>query len=66
MYIYIDVFFKYVKLLDRDLKDSLNFYTSDNFKKINKKSNLINNEVKNHIDNILTAFDGSPALKNSL
>jgi hypothetical protein len=65
----MDIFDKYVSLLNKDLKNSLTFYTSSEYKELNKnvRHNIVlNNEYKNHYDNILDIFDGCPTVKTPI
>lgn len=61
----IDIFYKYVNLLNKELKESLTFYTSDYYKEINSKS-IYNNTIKRHFDNINNIFDGAPHMNSTM
>ncbi len=62
----LDIYYNYIKMLNSDLKNSLTFYTSDYYKEINSKENYINNEIKNHMDNIQTVFEGAPTMNQTI
>jgi hypothetical protein len=55
--------------LNKELKNSLRFYSSPEYKEMNSKVRgniMLNKELKDHYDNILDIFDGVPYLKTSL
>ena len=65
----MDIFYKYVDLLNDNLKKSLQFYTSSEYKELNKRirnGTMLNNELKTHYDNILDIFDSCPTVKTPI
>lgn len=64
----MESFYMYVDLLNDELKTSLKFYTSSEYKELNnnvRSGIMLNSEVKRHYDNILDSFDGAPTVKSS-
>jgi len=56
----------YIDLLNDELKNSLRFYTSSEYKELNQKVRggiMLNKELKTHYDNISDIFDGAPTVK---
>jgi hypothetical protein len=64
----MESFYYYVDLLNKELKDSLKFYTSPEYKEMNEKVRgnvILNKDIRNHYNNILDSFDGAPTVKTS-
>lgn len=65
----MDSFLIYIDLLNDELKKSLRFYTSSEYKELNQKVRegiILDKELKIHYDNISDIFDGAPTLKKPI
>lgn len=65
----MESFYIYIDLLNKELKESLKFYTSSKYKELNesiRQNKMMNNDIKKHYDNILDIFDAAPTVKTSL
>ena len=55
-------------LLNKELRESLQFYTSPEYKELNqsiRQNKMMSKDLKKHYDNILDIFDAAPTVKTS-
>ena len=65
----MDVFYNYIKALDKDLQYSLKYYTTSEYKELNdslRHSTSLSEEHKQHYQNMLDIFEGGPNMKTVL
>lgn len=65
----MESFFAYIDSLNDELKRSLRFYTSYEYKELNQKVRegiILNKELEIHYNNITDVFDGAPTVKTPI
>lgn len=64
----MDIFFTYVNALNKEIKNSLFYYTTEEYKNLNnklRKGMVLSNSQKQHYDNILSAFEAGPTVRST-
>jgi hypothetical protein len=65
----MDVFYNYIELLNKDLKDSLKYYTTFEYKELNmslKNNHIMSKEQRKNYENILKIFEGGPVMRMNM
>ena len=65
----LKIFYDYIDVLNKELKESLFYYTTYEYKNLNQsiRSNLLlSNENRKHYNNILSIFESGPIIKDTI
>lgn len=65
----LKIFYDYIDVLNSELKESLYYYTTYEYKELNQNIRskvLLSNENKKHYNNILSIFESGPDMKDTM